>query len=138
MEIIEDVLEKISRKLEEDNKVPEQFEHEYLLTLSAKISRWQSLYAKKLREFKKYQTVLDDKYKELYMYYQFEFEVKLDKKELNTFINADAEYRKIKLEMNDVECQLTLIQDGIKNLMGQSYNLKHRLDYMRLMGFVDA
>lgn len=134
----EDTLSLIAKKLEDDNKVPETTEPDYLLTLSSKISRWQSLYSKKLREFKKLESELDSKYKELYLYYQFEFEVKLDKKELNIFINADSEYRLIKNELNDTECQLTLIQDGIKNLMGQSYNLKHRLDYMRLMGFVDG
>jgi hypothetical protein len=137
-DIIYDILEKLNTKLQEDIDVHESFEHEYLLNLSSKIAKWQALYSKKYREFKKLEEEKDVKFKELYMYYQFEFDVKLDKKELITFINSDIEFRKIRSKCDDVEVILNFIEKAIKTLENQNWSLKNRLEYMKALGFIDG
>lgn len=134
----DEVLEKMSKKLDDDLIYEESSEPEYLLRLSNKIARWQSLYSKKLREFKHMEIKLDEKYKELYMYYQFEFDVKLDKKELSIFIKSDGEYTSINSKFKNLEVQLGFIEKAIKTLEGQSWNIKTRLEYLKALGFVQG
>lgn len=133
-----DILEKLNTKLLEDIEVTEAFEHEYLLNLSTKIAKWQALYSKKYREFKKAEEEKDSKFKELYLYYQYEYDLKLDKKELNTFITADVEFRNIRSKCDDLETILNFIEKAIKTLENQNWSLKNRLEYMKVMGFVDG
>jgi flagellar biosynthesis chaperone FliJ len=132
------ILEKLNTKLLEDIEVTEAFEHEYLLNISTKIAKWQALYSKKYREFKKAEEEKDSKFKELYLYYQYEYDLKLDKKELNTFITADTEFRKVRSKCDDLETILNFIEKAIKTLENQNWSLKNRLDYMKVMGFVDG
>ena len=132
-----DILEKLNIKLLEDIEVTEAFEHEYLLNLSTKIAKWQALYSKKYREFKKAEEEKDSKFKELYLYYQYEYDLKLDKKELNTFIIADVEFRNIRSKCDDLETILNFIEKAIKTLENQNWSLKNRLEYMRVLGFVE-
>lgn len=132
-----DILKTLSDTLAKDLVVEEIEEPEYLLRLSSKIAKWQSLYTKKLHMFKSIQLLKDEKYKELYMYYQFEFDVKLDKKELSIFISADTEYRNLQTQSNDLEVQLNFIERAIKTLDSQSWNLKTRLEYMKILGLVN-
>lgn len=134
---IYDVLEKLNTKLLEDIEVHSSFEHEYLLTISSKIARWQALYTKKFREFKKTEEEKDSKYKELYLYYQYEYNLKLDKKELSIFIGSDLEFRKLRSKSDDLEAILNFIEKAIKTLENQNWSLKNRLDYMKVLGFVD-
>lgn len=133
----ENTLEKLSKKLDSDLVIEELAEPEYLLQLSGKVAKWQSLFSKKIGQRKKLDTRKDIKFKELYMFYQFEFNVKLDKKELNTFINADSEYIQIREELDEIDTQIDFIEKAIKTLESQSWNLKTRLEYMKVLGLVD-
>jgi len=129
-----DIISKMHQKLLKDLEVNELFEAEYLLQLSIKISNWQYLLSKKAKEYHQHSTLKDEKYKELYMYYQFEFDIKLDKKELGIFINADSEMRKIMFSLSDLEIQIKFIEGAIKDLESQQWALKNRLEYLTMFG----
>lgn len=133
----EENLKLLEEKLNRDLDILEKDEPNYLLELSKKISKWQSFYSRKLNLLKKTTIDADVKYCELYKYYQFEIDIKLDKKELSTFIHADVEYRKLRKAMNDLEIVLNFTEKAIKLLENQHWHLKTRLEYMKVLGYAE-
>lgn len=129
-------IEKLEEKLLLDLEVKEQSEQDYLLTLSTKIARWQGYYSKAKQKEYSIGSDLDFKYKELYMYYTHEFSTKLDKKDIQIFIFADNEYRKLKIQQQEVQVLAQFAEKAIKTLESQQWSLKTRLDYLQVYGMV--
>ena len=129
-------IEKLEEKLLLDLDVKEQSEQDYLLTLSTKIARWQGYYSKAKQKEYSIGSDLDFKYKELYMYYTHEFSTKLDKKDIQIFIFADNEYRKLKIQQQEVQVLAQFAEKAIKTLESQQWSLKTRLDYLQVYGMV--
>lgn len=127
-------IEKLEEKLLLDLDVKEQSEQDYLLTLSTKIARWQGYYSKAKQKEYSIGSDLDFKYKELYMYYTHEFSTKLDKKDIQIFIFADNEYRKLKIQQQEVQVLAQFAEKAIKTLESQQWSLKTRLDYLQVYG----
>lgn len=127
-------IEKLEEKLLLDLEVKEQSEQDYLLTLSTKIARWQGYYSKAKQKEYSIGSDLDFKYKELYMYYTHEFSTKLDKKDIQIFIFADNEYRKLKIQQQEVQVLAQFAEKAIKTLESQQWSLKTRLDYLQVYG----
>lgn len=129
-------IEKLEEKLLIDLDVKEQSEQDYLLTLSTKIARWQGYYSKAKQKEYSIGSDLDFKYKELYMYFTHEFSTKLDKKDIQIFIFADNEYRKLKIQQQEVQVLAQFAEKAIKTLESQQWSLKTRLDYLQVYGMV--
>ena len=129
-------IEKLEEKLLLDLEVSDQSEQDYLLTLSTKIAKWQGYYSKAKQKDYTIGSELDFKYKELYMYYTHEFSTKLDKKDIQIFIFADNEYRKLKIQQQEIQVLAQFAEKAIKTLESQQWSLKTRLDYLQVYGMV--
>lgn len=129
-------IEKLEEKLLLDLEVSDQSEQDYLLTLSTKIAKWQGYYSKAKQKEYTIGSELDFKYKELYMYYTHEFSTKLDKKDIQIFIFADNEYRKLKIQQQEIQVLAQFAEKAIKTLESQQWSLKTRLDYLQVYGMV--
>lgn len=128
-------IEELSEKLDKDLDVADQGEPDYLLELSKKVNKWQTLYSRLKSKAHKIQTAMDTKYTELYMFYKQEFTIKLDKSELNTFITSDVEYIKYRDELVQTEIFIQYAEKAVKLLDSQQWALKSRLDYLHVYGF---
>lgn len=134
---MEEVIDSLTKELNKDLDVKENLEHDYLLTLSSKIQKWQTLFSKKTSKYKSLMIEKDIKFVELYKYYKFEFNIKLDKSEISSFVSADAEYREILKELNYNEVIISFCERAMKTLENQHWNLKTRLEYMKVLGYAD-
>jgi hypothetical protein len=134
---MEEVIDSLTKELNKDLDVKENLEHDYLLTLSSKIQKWQTLFSKKTSKYKSLMIEKDIKFVELYKYYKFEFNIKLDKAEISSFVSADAEYREILKELNYNEVIISFCERAMKTLENQHWNLKTRLEYMKVLGYAD-
>lgn len=106
-----------------------------LTSISAKYNKIFLNYAKKL-EVLNFEVGI--KYKELYSYYSYEFEISLDKKELKFFIEADTEYIDLQMKYLNIKLLCDYIDESKKLFVTQGFNIKNRLDLMKAFGIVDS
>lgn len=127
-------LKKLADKLEEDTTFNEELLDNTIIKMSGKIAKWQALYGRKLWEFEELDLKRGKVYKELFYYYKFEFELQLDKKELETFIKSDEKYITIMKELKEIEVILKFIEEALKNLNNFNWNIRNWIEYKKLAG----
>jgi len=127
------ILESLNEKLKKDSKVNENELDKHLFRVSLNLSEWTEFLQRKTFEYKELEIKLDEKYKELYMYYKYEVDITLDKSELKIWINADSEYNKLRTHYNDLEVIINLCERAIKILEGTSWNVKSIIEYRKFV-----
>ena len=132
-----DIIEKLSRKLNEDLNYQKGSEPEYLERFAKKITYWSQLYTKIQQGYNKAEYQLNKKYTELFKFYLLESDLNLQKTEIQKFINADLSYRAIQNQLQECKIQLDFIERALKILDRQTWLIKNRLEYMKVLGLVD-
>lgn len=134
MQKTSDYLDILNKKLEEDiSSLDYENLEPYLIRLPNKISVWNKLLSAKIRDLDDIEISIQEKYKELYKYYKFEFDLTLDKSEIKFFINGDTEYTSLLKKKNKVKNIINFCENSIKILNDSSWSIKHLIDYRKMI-----
>jgi len=121
-------------KVAKDVKIEKSNLELELLTHSDMMQKYITLLTRYSRQLAQAQNKLDEKYKEKYEHYRFEYDKVLDNaREVGVYIKGDADYIKEKEKVDDLTSNVNFLQRTIDNLNQKSWSMKNLIELNRFL-----
>lgn len=121
------------KKIKEIAKIDLSFNDDNLHNKLAKhpvvCQKWLDLLMSEKRNFIELQKSKEKKFSELYHYYKFKYDFKLDSKsEIEIYIKGNKQYDIILEKYNESVVIIELLDETLKNIRNMGFSMKHYLD----------
>lgn len=122
--------EEFQQKVTDDLKL-EEIPQENLKN-TAKQHFYLQLLMNKKSQYYRLEAIRNKTYKDKYHYFKFEYQYELKAHEVDLYINADEEYRKIKKLIKDVELEMEYLEQIVKLFQNRAFLIKNAIDLQKM------
>lgn len=107
---------------------------DYNLFHSKVYHKYVTIFIFETKKLKKLKADVLKKHGELYHYYKFEHDYKLEtKSEIDAYINNNDDYYNLVLKMNDQEIVCKFLEKTMENINNMKWNIKNYLEYRKFL-----
>lgn len=117
-------------KIKEDLKIDDL--HKESLQNSAKQFSYFQMYVELKYKLIRLYRIRDEKYQELYDYFKYNYNKDLKSNEIDIYINAHDEYKKLKELVNKKELEVETIEGVIKLFQNRNWDIKNIIELEKL------